>query len=126
MKCSSEPSPLAAISELSESSVSSVDSVSSEESEEFCCPRNLREGKSGRRAFVKLTRRRERKEKSFFAKQSHCKTSDIQLTNCIKGRYEIYRRSGIGFVIGFDMLKQSQAKPFIAGYAMAFRAIRQV
>ena len=56
---------------LSACSVSSVDSVDSEFSEEFCCPRNLREGESGRRAFVKLRWEGEREEKSFFAKRTH-------------------------------------------------------
>ena len=47
---------------------------------------------------MKLRRGRRAGEKSFFAKRSHFKISDIQLTNCMKRRYEIYRRSGIGFV----------------------------
>ena len=55
-------------------SVPSVDSVSSVDSEFFgiiLLPRNLREGESGRRAFVKLTGGEEREEKSFFAKRTH-------------------------------------------------------
>ena len=47
-------------------------------------------------------------EKCFFAKRTHCKTSDIQLSNCSIRRYEICRRLGIGFVIGFVMLKRLQ------------------
>ena len=47
------------------SSVDSVPSVDSEFSEEFCCSRNLREGQSGRRAFVQLTGGREREKKLF-------------------------------------------------------------
>ena len=66
-------------------------------------------------ALFSLRGREEREEKSFFAKRSHFKTSDIQITYYNKGRYEIYGRSGIGFVIGFDMLKKAperEAKPF--------------
>ena len=66
-------------------------------------------------ALFSLRGREEREEKSIFAKRSHFKTSDIQLTYYNKGRYEIYGRSGIGFVIGFDMLKKAperEAKPF--------------
>ena len=95
---------------LSVDSVSSVDSecsVPSQFSEEFCCPRNWREGESGRRAFVKLTGEGGREEKSFFAKRTHWKTSDIQLTNCNIRRYEICRRLGIGFVIGFVLLRKA-------------------
>ena len=64
-------------SECSEHSVPSVDSADSvpsadsEFSEEFCCPRYLHDGQSGRRAFVNLRREGEREEKAFFAKQSH-------------------------------------------------------
>ena len=49
----------------------------------------------------------EREEKVFIAKRTHFKTSDIQLTNCRVMSYEIYRKSGIGFVIGFDMPKKA-------------------
>ena len=58
----SVPSVPSVCSVPSESSVLSVDS---EFSEEFCCPRNLREGQSGRRAFVKLTGKRGGKKKLF-------------------------------------------------------------
>ena len=95
-------------------SVDSVPSADSEFSEQICCPRNLREGQSGRRAFGKLRREKRAGEKSFFAKRTHFKTSDIQLSNCNKKSYEIYRRSGIGFVIGFVLQRrppESQAKP---------------
>ena len=57
-------------------------------------------------------------EKSFFAKRSHCKTSDIHLSYCNIKSYEIYRRSGIGFVIGFVLQRrppESQIKPLIGG-----------
>ncbi len=53
-------------------------------------------------------------EKCFFAKRTHFKTSDFQLTNCSIRRYEIYRRSGIGFVIGFDwvcLAEKATGKP---------------
>ena len=56
---------LNADSECSVPSVPSVCSVPSEFSEEFCCSRNLREGQSGRRAFVKLTGKRGGKKKLF-------------------------------------------------------------
>ena len=56
---------------------------------------------------MKLAGEGGREEKSFFAKRSHFKTSDIRLTNCRVRSYEIHRRFGIGFVIGFVM--QSKA-----------------
>ena len=92
-------------------SVDSVPSADSEFSEQICCPRNLRQGQSSRKAFGKLRRERRAEEKSFFAKRTHLKTSDIQLSNCRVRSYEIYRKSGIGFVIGFVMLKKATRKP---------------
>ena len=57
-------------SECSVDSVSSVDSELSELSEEFCCPRNLREGESGRRAFVKFKRGEEWRKNVFLQNEA--------------------------------------------------------
>ena len=53
-------------------------------------------------------------EKCFFAKRTHCKTSDIQLSNCIIRRYEICRRSEQWLRFGFVwvcLAKKATGKP---------------
>ena len=74
---------LNADSECSVPSVPSVCSVPSEFSEEFCCSRNLPRGTIGPEGVCEAYGEEGREEKAFFAKQTHFKTSDIQLTNCI-------------------------------------------
>ena len=94
------------LSACSVSSVDSVPSVPSEFSEEFCCPRNLRERESGRRAFVKLRGKGGGKKKVF-------------LQNEPIMSFRINKR--IGFVlglIGFVWLKkplESQPRPLMGG-----------